>query len=49
MKYTQSIKFTLLIAALMLAGNVTAQESAQPLDDQYGVDQPQRRKFEEKC
>jgi hypothetical protein len=38
MKYTQSIKSTLLIAALILAGNVTAQESAQPQGDQHGGD-----------
>jgi hypothetical protein len=38
MKYTQSIKSMLLIAALMLAGNVTAQESAQPQGDQHGGD-----------
>jgi hypothetical protein len=38
MKYTQSIKSTLLIAALMLAGNVTAQESAQPQGGQHGGD-----------
>jgi hypothetical protein len=38
MKYTQSIKSVLLIAALILAGNVTAQDSAQSQGDQHGGD-----------
>jgi len=39
MKYTQSIKFTLLIiAALILSGNATAQQGDQPQLDQHGGD-----------
>jgi hypothetical protein len=38
MKYTQSIKFTLLIAALIVAGNVTAQESTESQGQPSGGD-----------